>query len=294
MNRPNSLRKTLESIFNFNHIPNDVIIVDQSDESLLIESSEISKTFNTNFIRVLRQSAPSLTKARNLGLYNVKNDFVMFLDDDIDFFEDTLINSFNRMKESNFALIAVKDLNSKPSNRKISYLFFRKSYLKRNIGHVSKSVLGQYPLNLDKFTNTEWAMGFCFIINKKIVDKENILFDEKLLGYAYAEDLDFTFRLYRAATKENLECIYDPHIKVRHLISKEFRISSQKQIKMYVYHRYYISIKLYNSKLRIFLILFSDFPLLINIFKKESFWMIKAHIYSIANINKIKKGVFNY
>lgn len=294
MNRPKALIRTLISIFSFEYIPEEILIIDQSDEDSPFNGEMLNKDLNTNCIKVIRQTQPSLTKARNRGLVEVKNNFVMFLDDDIDFFEDTLINAFNRIIESNVALIAVKDVNLKPSARKISYLFFRKSYFKRNIGHVSMSMLGQYPLRLNDFTNTEWAMGFCFIINKTFVNKINLEFDEKLLSYAYAEDLDFTYRLWRAAIKNNYICIYDPNIKVRHLVSNEYRIQSLKHLKMYVYHRYYISFKIFKSNLKLLAIFFSDLPLFLNILKKDNQILFKVHLSAIIKINKIKKGTFNY
>ena len=39
--------------------------------------------------------------------------------------------------------------------------------------------------------NTEWAQGYFFCVKKQIIKEMHELFDEKLVRYSYAEDLDF-------------------------------------------------------------------------------------------------------
>ena len=78
---------------------------------------------------------------------------------------------------------------------------------------------------------------------KSLVNKWHLEWDEKLIGYAYAEDLDFSYAYYKKAKQENLRCIMTNKVRVLHLASQEFRTPTRKHMFMYVLNRYYLSNK---------------------------------------------------
>lgn len=110
------------------------------------------------------------------------------------------------------------------------------------------SMLGRFPVSVPDNIETEWAMGFFFAVRRSLVIRWNLLFDEKLTGYAYAEDLDFTYTYSKKAKSEGMHCIFNPHVIVNHLGSKEHRIPSETTIFMYVINRKYLSYK-HNKRL---------------------------------------------
>jgi hypothetical protein len=104
-------------------------------------------------------------------------------------------------------------------------------------------MLGRFPNKIGEFTDTMWAMGFFFVIRKSLTEKWKLKWDEKLAGYAYAEDLDFSYSYYKKAKTENLKCIMSDKVHVKHLASQEYRTPSRKSTFMYVLNRAYLSYK---------------------------------------------------
>lgn len=246
MNRPESLDRTLKLIFNSISTPNQVIIVDQSsDPTIMVKNQRILQKYNDQLAYPVfeHQGIPSLTKARNRGLDNVQNDIIVFSDDDVDVNSDTIMNVYNVMQDHNIAMIAgIDEFSQKPSTN-IGYLLGTKSFRKRNIGHVTRSMLGRYPNKIVKQTETQWAQGYFFAVRKNLMAKWNCRWDENLTSYAYAEDLDFSFGYYKHAHSEGLKCVIDPTIKVKHLATKEYRIPNAQNVYMYVINRAYLSHK---------------------------------------------------
>lgn len=246
MNRPKSLDRTLKCFFEGECTPNQIVIIDQSQ-------TQEKRNDNKDVLRKYKdfcnsqvyeyQQVPSSTKARNLGVSKVENEIVVFSDDDIDVNVDTLKNVYAIMQDENIAMIAGIDEFTSSSSTNIGYLLGTKSYRKRNIGHVTLSMLGRYPDKVQKRTETQWAQGYFFVVRKSLMNKWNCRWDENLTSYAYAEDLDFSFGYYKHAHAEGMKCILDPSVKVKHLATKEYRIPSTKSIYMYIINRAYLSHK---------------------------------------------------
>lgn len=247
MNRPKSLNRTLKYLVEGTLVPQQVIVVDQSlNKEIRAENELILNNYPQLISKVYKyQQEPSLTKARNYGFSFAENEIVVFLDDDVDVHNDTfeIINNFFE-KDSTIALIGgvnEGEENFHPSL--ISFILGMASYKKRAIGHVSRACYGRFPSLMGEKTPTEWAMGFFFAVRKSLVRKWKIRFDEKLLSYGYAEDLDFSYGYYLKATEERLKCIMSRLVMVKHNVSKEYRIPKRYHTFMSVLHRYYISNK---------------------------------------------------
>ena len=246
MNRSESLDRTLRGFFEGECTPNQIVIIDQSQtQKKRDKNQEVVRNYYDFCNKQVYeyQKVPSLTKARNLGISKVENEIVVFADDDIDVNVETLKNVYAIMQDEKIAMIAGIDELTSSSSTNIGYILGTKSYSKRNMGHVTLSMLGRYPDNIQKQTETQWAQGYFFVVRKSLMDKWNCHWDENLTSYAYAEDLDFSFGYYKHAHAEGLKCVLDPLVKVKHLATKEYRIPSTKSIYMYVINRAYLSHK---------------------------------------------------
>lgn len=298
MNRPDSLERTLKKYMCAKYIPAQIVVVDQSEEKEVADRNrEVLKNV-TNDIewKYIYQEEPSLTKARNKAMKVAKNEVVVCSDDDIDVYDDTLINVYNVMNHKNISMIAGLDDNTVLSKSKIGCLLGFKSLKNIHIGHVTNSMFGKFPDKVDEETNTMWAMGFFFVIRKSLVDKWNLQWDENLKSYAYAEDLDFSFSYYKKSKEENYKCIMTTKVRVLHLASQEYRTPSRKHMFMYVLNRYYlsnkhhmgwksiISMRLTNSIMVIFQKLNGGNPKDL----KDAMKYLKHHT------REIKKGIFYY
>ena len=241
MNRPKTLERTLASYAAGKETPDQIIVVDQSetmDTRHAVES--LCGHFGAEY---LYRDVPSSAAARNAGQRAAKQDIVIFSDDDIDVYPDTLGNVRDIMSREGVALIAGIDDLTGVSRTNIGYLLGTKSYRKRKIGHVTASVLGRYPDQVQGEIDTEWAMGFFFVVRKSLAEEWNLEWDERLISYAYAEDLDFSWRYCSRARETGLKCVLSDRVRVRHLASREYRIPSRKSTYMYAIHRRYISDK---------------------------------------------------
>lgn len=246
MNRPETLRNTIKSYLNADHLPSQIVVIDQSeDESCQVDNKNVLKTLCNDVVEYnyVFQNEPSLTKARNVAISYAKNEIVICSDDDIIVYSNTIQCIYEIMKRKEIALIAGIDDNAKATNSKIGYFFGTKSFLKRKIGHVTKSVLGRYPQKITGETETEWAMGYFFVIRKSLIKKWGIKWDENLISYAYPEDLDFSYWYCRCAKNENYKCVLNEKVHVKHMVSTEYRVPSKKSTYMYVINRLYLSYK---------------------------------------------------
>lgn len=297
MNRPESLKDTLLSYMNSITIPDQIVVVDQSkDEETINKTRRIlesySKKTEVNFVHL---DKPSLTAARNTAISLAKNEIIVCSDDDINVMEDTLSNVTKIMSECDIALIAGQDIFSKNKGSNIlGYFMGTRSFQKRNIGHVTKSLLGRYPyIEDDANVMTEWAMGYFFVIRKSLLLSSNILWDENLREYAFNEDLDFSFRYCKYSYGLGMKCILTNQVIVKHKVSKEYRVENDKELLMYVAHRAYLHYKLgygtkhsINHTNRCMLLYFW-------LTRKNYKGMKKAMTVTKKHINEIMKGNFD-
>lgn len=245
MNRPGALKRTLAGYLEGNCIPKQIVVVDQSqDENTAKENIAVVESCRSfTEIVYVYQKVASLTKARNCALTKASEDILVCSDDDVDVYKNTICNVYRIMQDSSIAMIAGIDDNMPSSSSKVGYFLGTKSFFKRNIGHVTASMLGRFPERFNEVTETMWAMGFFFVVRKSLLAKWNLQWDEQLTSYAYAEDLDFSYEYYKKAKREFLRCIIAKSIHVRHLTSQEYRIPSRKSTFMYVLNRAYLSHK---------------------------------------------------
>lgn len=253
MNRPVSLDHTLNYIVKGSDIPKQLIVIDQSQkdeyrtENLLV-CEKYKKMFPSLILEY--QKIPSLTKARNLGISLSSEEIIVFMDDDVDVKKDTMSNVHSLFSDSRIAMAGgIQEGEQDVQNSIMSYILGMASFRKREIGHVARSCYGRFPIHCCPMTESQWAMGFFFAVRRSLLMKWAITFDERLLSYAYAEDLDFSYRYYKHASSEGYRCIMSSSLMVVHNISKEYRIPNRKTTFMHILHRYYLSHKLKFTKM---------------------------------------------
>lgn len=252
-NRTNVLFDTIRSIVSGKKKPSEVIVIDQTSPATVFPE-DLKKMMTDGMLTVLHESIPSLTRSRNIGLRRASNDIVLFCDDDILVDENTIEILYQRMRQKNILLVAgiTKDENclfGGNADSSIKSVFSTAIGLKkfwRKDGYVVRgSMRGRYAAAISEPSKTEWAMGYFFCIKKSFCERNDLWFDEKLIRYAYAEDLDFTLRYCRAASNQHFQTIVDPTLYVDHLASKEWRTPSRAAAFYTVINRRYLSYKIY-------------------------------------------------
>ena len=295
MNRPDTLRDTLDSYMQAEYLPTQIVIVDQSeDQEMQEENKGIIKSYSLETrIEYFYQEIPSSTKARNTAIKLATEEILVFSDDDINIYLDTLNKVYSLMKDNNIAMTAGINDMEKSSDSRIGYLLGTKSFSKRKIGHVTASMLGRYPRKIEGQVETQWAMGYFFVVRKSLILNWNIRWDENLTSYAYAEDLDFSYSYYKNAHAQGMRCILDKNVHVKHMSSQEYRIPSKKHTYMYVINRAYLSKKHHMGLRSAIAMRWCNFwMLMMRIVKKENpkdMWsamkIVEKHKKEIANGN---------
>lgn len=296
LNRASSLARTLGFISKSSILPDEVIIIDQSPIDTAEKIKELcdSQTLKIKYIHV---SEPSSSKSRNIGLELCKNDIAIFMDDDVDIGIDTIRNILILFRDNSISMVGGIDSGSPPKKLSLpSLIFFRSSFFKRYKGHVSMAGYGVFPQNPQGETPTEWAMGFFFAIRKSLAQKWGLKFDENLKYYAYAEDLDFTYRYFLKSREENLKCIMSTAATVLHNVSREYRLPSRQRTFIEICHRRYLMARHGNTVLRQLIMLWSDIGAALMRAKRgePTSDVFKAIAFAIKYRRDIKKGVFHY
>lgn len=293
-NRVRSLERTINVLLTAKSLPSEVVVVDQS-------SLEEDRRSNRKLLEALPekiksnyyyQKVPSLTSARNRGILLASNDILVFMDDDVDVHKDTFQIIFEFMREESISMVGCIDDSMPEGSGRIGYIFDLKSWKKRNIGHVTASVCGRYPGALAQRTPTEWAMGFCFAVKKHLILEWELKFDEKMTGYAYAEDLDFTYGFYQKSRKAGLDCYLSHKLSVTHLESKEYRTPSKSLTYRFVINRMYIAYKYHmgmRSQIAMLWTNFGHFLMRIISFSKPGD-LLRAQIRAFRLRKKLKNG----
>ena len=296
LNRASSLARTLGFISKSSILPDEVIIIDQSPIDTAEKIKELcdSQTLKIKYIHV---SEPSSSKSRNIGLELCKNDIAIFMDDDVDIGIDTIRNILILFRDNSISMVGGIDSGSPPKKLSLpSLIFFRSSFFKRYKGHVSMAGYGVFPQNPQGETPTEWAMGFFFAIRKSLAQKWGLKFDENLKYYAYAEDLDFTYRYFLKSREENLKCIMSTAATVLHNVSREYRLPSRQRTFIEICHRRYLMARHGNTILRQLIMLWSDIGAALMRAKRGEpvSDIFKAIAFAIKYRRDIKKGIFHY
>lgn len=255
LNRHETLIQTVQSLCKGESIPKEIIIVDQSMAA--INKNEFG-SLNGAHILVEHPTIASSTHARNIGIEKAAEDILLFCDDDILIDERTLTRLYTGISNPDTALVAaihyrdnavyegpkkhgaIKDIGG-------TFLGLKKFW--RKDGYIIKSNMrGRYATGINTVASTEWAMGYFFCIKKSLLKGLDHYFDEHLIRYAYAEDLDFTYRYCLEAKKRGMKTVVDPSVFVNHLATREWRIPKQMEVNYIFANRRYLSWKLFPSR----------------------------------------------
>ena len=194
-NRSKNIEATLKNLQELKLRFFEIIIVDSSNK----KEKKLLKSICEKYDVKLINSYPSTSHQRNLGLKSKDKNtkFIMFLDDDLIFFQ----NSFQEMD---------KFINNKKIKRIIAYSF--NHYLKTKNNLIEKikiskisnllSLYSKKPgivmnsgwhtkiINLKRNTFVQWLPTAAVIFHSSLI--KNKTFDESFGRYSYLEDLDFS------------------------------------------------------------------------------------------------------
>jgi GT2 family glycosyltransferase len=202
-NRPGDLDEALASIRGQTRPADEVLVVDDSTddgpERVVRSHGEASRTPVIRYLRNPRGN--HLTVKRNLGVERTSGDLVVFLDDDVVLdpgYLAAVVAFFERHPEAlglqgHIALPPELGRRARLVNR-FSRLFLL-HYYELDGCRVLPSSHTTYPLRPQGPVACQWLSGCNMAYRRGVFDE--FRFDEKLKRYAYVDDLDFSYRVWK-------------------------------------------------------------------------------------------------
>lgn len=200
LRRPDELRSTLESLLACRPPPDEVIVVDGDPGR---SAEPVARDLGVRYLT----SEPGLTRQRNAALAVAGGEVVVFSDDDVrfdpsvfavltDVYREPLVGATVRVIEPDAHRIGG------PRSRLRRLLLGGREGTFTRFGYP-RYVVGDKPQDVE-------VMRGCFMTARRTA-AEQVRFDENLVGYALAEDEDFSYRLSRLGRIR-----YRPEVTVEH------------------------------------------------------------------------------
>lgn len=227
-NRYDDLVETLQSLFAQKRLPDELIIVDSSDQKTV---EDYLKSTAMPFPIKYVQSTAGLTLQRNIGIASSMGDFLCFFDDDVDLDKNYLLSIekiFLRDTQINIGAVGgrIKNLDG---NSPLTFRYKVERFIFKSIrdifglvelgnGKFRLSGMPTFPHRLEDAGFCETLTGCCMAFRREVFDE--IKFDENLPGYGLMEDVDIS----KQTLESGYKIFYEPAASLIHKVSPRNRL----------------------------------------------------------------------
>jgi len=240
-NRFDDFTKTLPSIAAQTRLPDELVVVDSSDEKKLEEYlGSINMPFSVRYFH----TQPGLTLQRNHGIRECTNDLLFFFDDDVDLDKNYLAEVEKVfVSDTNHKIGAVggKIVENELSTLRLKLEQFTFYVLRLIFGVVGTRNGKFYPSGMPSHPNANQPNGFieclsgcCMAFRREVFEKAK--FDETLARYGLMEDVDISKQTLNAGYK----IYYQPLATLIHNESPMNRLKVQQWAEMSVVNYDYL------------------------------------------------------
>ncbi|MBA3430655.1 MAG: glycosyltransferase family 2 protein [Actinobacteria bacterium] len=237
-NRPDYLFDTVQSLVEQTILPGELCIVDSSD--LATRRAEIEEICDKASLSLdyCHPAASGLPRQRNIGIDRTHGDPVFLIDDDVllvpDCHERILEEYATRRPPPGGVCAADTDPpRVPPASVMWRRIFGSGGWWPDASGRVRR---GFFPEGISVSAvprEVEFFMGWFMSFRREVFERER--FDEALSGYAYLEDIDFSYRVSR-----NYPLIFLPSAKGDHLKASASRLSRHQLLRMMIANHFYL------------------------------------------------------
>jgi GT2 family glycosyltransferase len=241
-NRPDDLLNTVNSVLAQTVLPAELCIVDSSDVTptrTLIEEACKSAGLPLDYVH----PAPrGLTVQRNVGVDRTKGDPVFFIDDDVELAVDCHQRVLDVYEQWGTKVGGVRATPVRPARPSLVTRLYRRlfgigGWWPESSGKVRRGFYAEGISDSAGVRKIEYMNGWFMSYRREVFEHER--FDEALSGYAYKEDIDFSYRVSRHYT-----LVQTPHARCDHLKSGSARMSSHQLQRMNLANQFYLHRKL--------------------------------------------------
>jgi GT2 family glycosyltransferase len=247
-NRPDDLVRTVKSLVEQTVLPAELCIVDSSDDAPARPQIE-ALCAEAGIALDYHHPAPrGLTIQRNIGVDRTQGDPVFFIDDDVWLAPDCheqVLAEYERWGDELGGVRATPLRPARPSRLTIAYrkLFGIGGWWPENSGRVRAGFYAEGISEAAGVRKVEYFNGWFMSYRRKVFEHER--FDEALAGYAYKEDIDFSYRVSR-----RFVLVQTPRARCDHLKSPSARMNSHHLQRMNLANQFYLHRKLMPQDLR--------------------------------------------
>ena len=241
LDRPADLARCLRSIGRLRRGFDEIIIVDQGDakttERIVADHPDLD-------IRIRRQAARSLTRARNAGVEQSTGDLVFFVDDDTELdpgYLEAAVNGFARHPDV-VGLTGFVDQGEQGRTipwrlckRLAATVLLTASFRWK----VLRSGANSFPVTLwfgrSRFQRVPFSAGGHFAFRRSVFDA-GFRFDERLILWGFGEDVMFSYQIHKHYGPDSLA--YLPEFRLRHYRSPERSLTDEAAVRMQMIYRF--------------------------------------------------------
>jgi GT2 family glycosyltransferase len=238
-NRPGHLLDTVRNLAEQTVLPCELCIVDSSDETpsrFEIERLCAAVGLELDYVH----PAPrGLTVQRNLGIDRTTGDPVFLIDDDVRMAPDVHEEVLAEYERWGPELGGVRGALARPQRPgKLTILWRRLfgfgGWWPEASGKMRAGFFVEGVASSAEVRRLEYSNGWFMSYKREVFEHER--FDEKLAGYAFKEDIDFSYRL----VKRGYVLVQTPRALIDHLKSDIGRLSTFELARMHVANQFYL------------------------------------------------------
>jgi len=241
-NRPDDLRNTVASVVAQTVLPGELCIVDSSDETPT-RPEIVALCADAGLpLKYLHPAPRGLTVQRNVGVDETNGDPVFFIDDDVALAPDCHERVLDVYEEWGQKVGGVRATPVRPARPLLVTRLYRRlfgigGWWPESSGKVRRGFYAEGISESAGVRKIEYMNGWFMSYRREVFEHER--FDEALSGYAYKEDIDFSYRVSRHYT-----LVQTPHARCDHLKSDSARMNSHQLQRMNLANQFYLHRKL--------------------------------------------------
>jgi GT2 family glycosyltransferase len=239
-NRPDVLRDAVESLVAQTVLPEELCIVDSSDEAPAARH-EIEELCASAGIRLdyVHPAPRGLTVQRNAGIDRTSGDPVFLIDDDVWLDPDVHEEILAEYERWGPELGGVRGSPVHPPNPAKTTILWRKlfgmgGWWPEASGRMRGGFFVEGVSASKDVRRLEYMNGWFMSYRREVFDK--VRFDEKLSGYAWKEDIDFSYRV----VQEGYVLVQTPRARIDHRKSDVERFTPFDHQRMNLANQFYL------------------------------------------------------
>jgi GT2 family glycosyltransferase len=238
-NRPAYLLDTVCDVLAQTVLPRELCIVDSSDETpARAEIERLCSGAGVDLIYV-HPSPPGLPRQRNIGIDRTTGDPVFFMDDDVSLASDAhevVLAEYERWGPELGGVRGSPLHPQRPSRLVVLWrrVFGMGGWWPEASGRVRGGFFAENANALAGPKRVQFFNGLFPSFRREVFERER--FDDALEGYAFKEDVDLSYRVW----KRGYALVQTPYARIQHLKAGEERLSPYDLQRMWLANQFYL------------------------------------------------------